>query len=150
MEPMEDILNSSLIPTLFGSDTPFPDDFTSLFSLPPKEGGLGISLLKEEAREQYYGSSIITEAHVKSIIHQEMIFQLLWLILCSKIQLFIFIFIYLYSYLSVYIHIHAFLYSYSCFFIFIFMLFYIHIHAFLYSCSSIYIHIHLFIFIFML
>ena len=34
-----------------------------------------VPLLKEEAREQYYGSSIITEAHVKSIIHQEMMFQ---------------------------------------------------------------------------
>ena len=75
MEPIEDILNSSLIPTLFGSDTPFPDYFTSLFSLLPEEGGLGIPLLKEEAREQYYGFSIITEAHVKSIIHQEMMFQ---------------------------------------------------------------------------
>ena len=75
MEPTEDILNSSMIPTLFGSDTPVPDHFTSLFSLPPKEGGLGIPLLKEKAREQYYGSSVITEAHVKSIIHQEMLFQ---------------------------------------------------------------------------
>ena len=69
MEPIEDILNSSLIPTLFVSDTPFPDHFTSLFSLLPKEGGLGIPLLKEEAREQYYGSSIITEAHVKLVIY---------------------------------------------------------------------------------
>ena len=55
MEPIEDILNSSLIPTLFGSHTPFPDHFKSLFSLPSK-GALGIPLLKEEAREQYYGS----------------------------------------------------------------------------------------------
>ena len=46
MEPIEDILNSSLIPTLFGSDTPFPDHLTSLFSLPPKEGGLGYPLTK--------------------------------------------------------------------------------------------------------
>ena len=75
MEPIEAILNSSLIPTLSGSDTPFHDHFTSLFSLPQKEGGLGILLLKEQAREQYYGSSIITEAHVKSIIHQEIMFQ---------------------------------------------------------------------------
>ena len=71
MEPIEDILNSSLIPTLFGSDTPFSDHFTSLFSLPLEEGGLGIPLLKEEAREQYHRSSIITEAHVKSIIYKK-------------------------------------------------------------------------------
>ena len=75
MEPIEDILNSSLIPTLFGSDTPFLNHFTSLFSLPPKEGGLVIPLLKEEAHEQHYGSSTITEAYVKSIIDQEMMFQ---------------------------------------------------------------------------
>ena len=62
MEPIEDILNSSLIPTLFGSGILFSDHFTSLFSLPSKEGGLGIPLLKEEAREEYYGSSLITEA----------------------------------------------------------------------------------------
>ena len=74
MEPIEDILNSLLIPTLFGSVTPFPDHFTSLFSLPPKEGGLGIPSLKE-GREQYYGSLIITEAHAKSIIYQEIMFQ---------------------------------------------------------------------------
>ena len=74
MEPIEDILNSSLIPTLFGSGTPFSDHFTSLFPLPSKEGGLGIPLLKEEARGQYCGSSI-TEAHVKSIVYQEMMFQ---------------------------------------------------------------------------
>ena len=36
---------------------------------------MGIPLLKEEARKQHYGSSVITEAHVKSIIHQEMMFQ---------------------------------------------------------------------------
>ena len=42
-----------------------------------------------------------------------------WLIICSKIHLFIFIFIYLYSHSSIYIHIHLFiftfiyLYSYS-------------------------------------
>ena len=45
MEPIEEILNSSLIPILFGSDTPFPDQFTSLFSVPPKEG-LGYPLTK--------------------------------------------------------------------------------------------------------
>ena len=38
MVPIEHILNGSLIPTLSGSDTPFPDHFTSLFSLPPIEG----------------------------------------------------------------------------------------------------------------
>ena len=83
----------------------------------------------------------------------------IWLIICSKIHLFIFIFIYLYSYSSIYIHIHVFiftfiyLYSYSSIYIHIhaflysYSFIYIHIHAFLYSYSSIYIPIHVFIYI---
>ena len=75
VEPIQDILNSELIPTLFGCDTPFPDHYTRLFSLPPREGGLGIPLLKEESQEQFRGSSIITESHVQSIVNQEMSLQ---------------------------------------------------------------------------
>ena len=55
--------------------TSFPDHYTRLFSLPPREGGLGIPLLKEESQEQFRGSSIITESHVQSIVNQEISLQ---------------------------------------------------------------------------
>ena len=82
---------------------------------------------------------------------------LLWLIICSKVHLFIysyscffiFIFIYLYSYLCFFIFIfmlHLFIFMPFIFifmlYLFIFMLFYIHIHVIL-------IHIHGILFIFM-
>ena len=46
IEPVQDILNDLFVPTLIGQEEPMSDALSSLFSLPPRDGGLGIPLVK--------------------------------------------------------------------------------------------------------
>ena len=48
IEPVQDILNDLFVPTLFGQEEPMSDALSSLFSLPPRDGGLGIPLVKRK------------------------------------------------------------------------------------------------------
>ena len=72
VEPVEDILSKSFLPTLFGLDTPFDDISRGIMALAPSKGGLGIPLLSEEAKIQFESSSTITKVHVESILDQSM------------------------------------------------------------------------------
>ena len=72
IEPVRDILNDLFVPTLFGQEEPMSDALSSLFSLPPRDGGLGIPLVKEETRHQHIASILITESHVEAILEQRM------------------------------------------------------------------------------
>ena len=45
IEPVQDILNDVFVPTLFGQEEPMSDALSSLFSLPPRDGGLGMVVL---------------------------------------------------------------------------------------------------------
>ena len=67
IEPVLDILNDLFVPTLFGQEEPTSDALSGLFSLPPRDGGLGIPLVKEETRHQHIASILNTESHVEGV-----------------------------------------------------------------------------------
>ena len=68
--PIEDLINDSFLPTLFGRAEPLPEELKELVTLSPAQGGIGIPDLKREAPEQFKASSDITALHVDSIIAQ--------------------------------------------------------------------------------
>ena len=70
LDPIDEILNSELIPTLFGQEQPFPREFRDLFTLTPNLGGLGIISPKSESPQQYSNSVLLTKSHVEAIKHQ--------------------------------------------------------------------------------
>ena len=72
VQPIDDFLNDSFLPTLFGRDTPFPEHFKQLFTLPTCDGGLAIPSLSNEAHQQFTGSILITKPHTEAIIEQQM------------------------------------------------------------------------------
>ena len=74
VSPIDQLLSENFIPTLFGYDTAL-DEYRDLFSLNPGEGGLGISILSNEAQEQHASSLRITKPHVESIIEQDSIMR---------------------------------------------------------------------------
>ena len=71
LTPIEELLANTFIPTLFGRNYAFPSYLRSLFTLPPQEGGLGITSPAEESKQQFEGSIYITNPHVEAIVSQE-------------------------------------------------------------------------------
>ena len=61
LDPIDEILNSELIPTLFGQEQPFPREFRDFFTLTPNLGGLGIISPKSESPQQYSNSVLLTK-----------------------------------------------------------------------------------------
>ena len=71
LTPIEELLANTFIPTLFGRKYEFSSYLRSLFTLPTREGGLGISSPTEESKQQFEGSIHVTKPHVEAIISQE-------------------------------------------------------------------------------
>ena len=62
-------MEEKFIPALFDSSS--VEDLRELLSLNPRDGGLGINILRNDAEEQWEASTKITEPHVISIMNQE-------------------------------------------------------------------------------
>ena len=68
--PIDEVINEMLLPTLFGQTEPLPDELTGILTISPAQGGLGMPALSEETPQQYTASKLITASHVESIITQ--------------------------------------------------------------------------------
>jgi hypothetical protein len=69
LHPIDDLLDNSLIPTLFGAKTPeVPRD---LLALNPNDGGIGFNVLGRISSIQFEASKKITQPHVESILNQD-------------------------------------------------------------------------------
>ena len=66
--PVDNVISEQLIPTLFGTD--ISPELRDTFSLNVADGGLGIQVLSEEAKEQFEASVNVTKPHVESILDQ--------------------------------------------------------------------------------
>ena len=75
MTPVENLIKDSLIPTLFGLDTPLDNNLRDILSLKPCEGGMGLNNLIVDAEQQHNASISITKPHVESILEQQMIIK---------------------------------------------------------------------------
>ena len=67
---IEHTIGHKFIPTIFGQIAEFSADFRKLFSLPVRDGGLGIKTLADESRVQFEGSKTITKLNVNAILDQ--------------------------------------------------------------------------------
>ena len=75
VHPVDEIIGNTFLPTLFGLDTPFQDNYRMIMAQSPNNGGLGIPILAEESANQFKSSSLVTKVHVQSIIDQDMIMR---------------------------------------------------------------------------
>ena len=73
LAPVDDIINESFLPTLFGLDVPIEESYKQLFTLAPSDGGLGIPSLLEEAQHQFTNSVKISQHHTNLTLEQSMI-----------------------------------------------------------------------------
>ena len=76
LKPIQELLESKFIPTLFGMQTSLSKELLQVMSLPVKNGGLGITNVVDDAKIQFEGSSKITQLHTESIMRQESILPL--------------------------------------------------------------------------
>jgi len=70
LKPIQELLDEKLLPVLFGYETSFPTHLLNLFSLPVKNGGLGITNVIEDSELQFEGSIHITSLQTEDIINQ--------------------------------------------------------------------------------
>ena len=70
VDPIEEVIHSSFLPSLFGRAEPLPEELKELVILSPAQGGIGIPDLKRESLEQFNASLDITAPHVNSIVTQ--------------------------------------------------------------------------------
>ena len=70
VDPIEEVIHTSFIPSLFGRAETLPERFKQLVSLSPAQGGTGIPDLKRESLEQFNASLDITAPHVNFIVTQ--------------------------------------------------------------------------------
>ena len=70
MDPIDEVIHTSFLPSLFGRAEPLPEELKELVSLSPAQGGIGIPDLKRESLEQFNASLDITAPHVNSIVTQ--------------------------------------------------------------------------------
>ena len=70
VDPIEEVIHTSFLPSLFGRAEPLPEELKELVSLSPAQGGIGIPDLKSEILEQFNASLDITAPHVNSIVNQ--------------------------------------------------------------------------------
>ena len=70
VDPIEEVIHTSFLPSLFGRAEPLPEEVKELVNLSPAQGGIGIPNLKRESPEQFKASCDITALHVNSIVTQ--------------------------------------------------------------------------------
>ena len=75
VDPIEEVIHTSFLPSLFGRAEPLPEELKELVSLSPAQGRIGIPDLKRESLEQFNASLDIhvTALHVNSIVTQSSI-----------------------------------------------------------------------------
>ena len=73
VDPIEEAIHTSFLPSLFGRAEPLPEELKELVSLSPAQGGIGIPDLKRKSLEQFNASLDITAPHVNSIVTQSSI-----------------------------------------------------------------------------
>ena len=69
IKPLDNIITNKLIPAILG--TTISDQDRKLFSLPVKEGGLGIPILTEKAETDYIRSKTITAPLIAIMVTRE-------------------------------------------------------------------------------
>ena len=72
VDPIQEVIDDLLLPTLFGQTEPLPSALRQLVTLTPAQGGLGASNLRFEAPQQFAASTSITASHVDLITTQSM------------------------------------------------------------------------------
>ena len=70
VDPIEEVIHTSLLPSLFGRAEPLPEELKELANLSPARRGIGIPDLKRESLEQFNAWLDITAPHVNSIVTQ--------------------------------------------------------------------------------
>ena len=70
MDPIEEVIHTSFLPSLFGRAEPLPEELKELVSLSLAQGGIRIPDLKRESLEQFNASLDMTAPHVNSIVTQ--------------------------------------------------------------------------------
>ena len=70
VDPIEEVIQTSLRPSLFGRAEPLPEELKELVNLSTAQGGIGIPDLKRESSEQFNASLDITAPHLNSIVTQ--------------------------------------------------------------------------------
>ena len=70
IDPIQEVIDDLLLPTLFGQSEPLPDELRQLVTLTAAQGGLSMPELRLEAPRQYRASKTITTAHQESVISQ--------------------------------------------------------------------------------
>ena len=73
VDPIQEVIEDLLLPTLFGQSEPLPNEVRRLATLATGQGGLGIPDLRSEAPQQFAASRLLTAAHVDSITLQSSI-----------------------------------------------------------------------------
>ena len=68
MDPIEEVLHTSFIPSLFGRAEHLPEELKELVNLSPAQGGIGIPDLKRESSEQFNALLGITAPHVHLLL----------------------------------------------------------------------------------
>ena len=66
VDPIQEVIDDLLLPTLFGQTEPLPSDLRQLVTLTPAEVGLGVPDLRFEVPQQFVASTSITAPHVDS------------------------------------------------------------------------------------
>ena len=67
VDPIQEVIDDLLLPTLFGQTEPLPSNLRQLVTLTPAQGGLGVPDLQYEAPQQFAAFTTITASHVDSI-----------------------------------------------------------------------------------
>ena len=70
VDPIEEVIHTSFLPSLFGRVEPLPEELKELVNLSSAQGVIGIPDLKRESSEQFNASLDITAPHVNSIVTQ--------------------------------------------------------------------------------
>ena len=70
MDPIEEVIHTSFLPSLFGRAEPLHEELKEFVSLSTAQCGIGIPHLKRESLEQFNASLDITAPHVNSIVTQ--------------------------------------------------------------------------------
>ena len=70
VEPVDNLLNNKFLPILFGNEFSIIAEHRDLLALNTSQGGLGIPIIANEAKEQHRASKKITKIHTDAIICQ--------------------------------------------------------------------------------
>ena len=72
VDPIQEVIDYLLLPTLSGQTEPLPSDLRQLVTLTPAQGGLGAPDLRFEATQQFSASTSIAASHLDSITTHSM------------------------------------------------------------------------------